>query len=328
MSLDDTTRLEERGLLRTVSFDLDDVESVEQLKIKTNDLGEIWFGGQRTWKTSTSWPRLRYIFVILALVLGLVVIRSFWVQQSITSHQIPNESVTGIPAPTNHTSAKFKSAKISQNNITYVQSQKYEKPQGFKIIALIFFGRPPVVSILDCYLKKNLISNGGFLDEVHWAVNTNIEADVQYLDQLIQTTELYKKITIPSLNYKSIWEHAVEPDHMYIKIDDDIVRNLSFETVRRPFNKLQVYMNDNAIPDLVFTKLNHPDSLNVVGNLVNSPETGWLHYHVGAVHAYLPERKPPAPDREDNSYGPGAWRASALPKWSGNADVSWSLERS
>lgn len=65
----------------------------------------------------------------------------------------------------------------------------------------------------------------------------------------------------------------------------------------------------------MFSKLNHPESLNVVANLVNSPETGWLHYRMGAVHAYLPEYEPPAPDDSGASYGPKAWRASALPQW-------------
>jgi hypothetical protein len=74
-------------------------------------------------------------------------------------------------------------------------------------------------------------------------------------------------------------------------------------------------LNEDAIPDLVFSKLKHTEALNVVANLINSPETGWLHYHVGAVHAYLPEWDPPPPDVDGASYGPKAWRASALPQW-------------
>ena len=100
---------------------------------------------------------------------------------------------------------------------------KLEKPTDFKIIGLIFFGRPPVVEILDCYLKKNLASNGGFLDEVHWVVNTDKAEAIQYLDDLLQTSDAYKKIDIPEHTYNSVWEHAVERDHMYIKIDDDMV---------------------------------------------------------------------------------------------------------
>lgn len=84
-------------------------------------------------------------------------------------------------------------------------------------------------------------------------------------------------------------------------------------------------MSDNAIPNVVYTKLNHPYSLNVVANLINSPETGWLHYHLGALHAYLPETIRPAPDANSTSYGPKAWRASALPVWNEKGQMNFPL---
>ena len=62
--------------------------------------------------------------------------------------------------------------------------------------------------------------------------------------------------------------------------------------------------------------MQHPNSLDVVANLVNSPETGWLHYRFGAIHSYLPETKPGQNPSAD-AYGPTAWRASALPEWEG-----------
>ncbi len=99
----------------------------------------------------------------------------------------------------------------------------WEKPEGFKIIGLIFFGRPSVVAILDCYLKKNLVTQGGWLDEVHFVVNTDKEEDIAYLDELIETEGLYQKIAISSLGYNEVWKEGVESENMYIKIDDDIV---------------------------------------------------------------------------------------------------------
>lgn len=49
---------------------------------------------------------------------------------------------------------------------------------------------------------------------------------------------------------------------------------------------------------------------------------GWVQYRLGAVHSYFPERKPPVVKlglglqaSGDESYGPKAWRASALPTW-------------
>lgn len=84
-------------------------------------------------------------------------------------------------------------------------------------------------------------------------------------------------------------------------------------------------MSDDAIPNIVYTKLNHPNSLNVVANLINSPETGWLHYRLGALHAYLPETTPPKSDANSTSYGSKAWRASALPVWNEAGEMSFPL---
>ena len=87
-------------------------------------------------------------------------------------------------------------------------------------------GRPRYVNVLDCYLRKNLVSNGGYLDEIVFMVNTQWEEDQKWLDELIKTEPLYKKILTESLggHFNNIWnEHAQDENAMYIKIDDDIV---------------------------------------------------------------------------------------------------------
>ena len=114
------------------------------------------------------------------------------------------------------------SASTAGTGSTAKGSSEWKKPSDFKIIGLIFFGRPPVVAVLDCYLKRNLASNGGWLDEVHFVVNTQKEEDIMYLDKLVATTDAYKKKNLDNLGYNEIWK-TVEPEHMYIKIDDDIV---------------------------------------------------------------------------------------------------------
>ncbi|KAL9025785.1 MAG: hypothetical protein Q9180_007590, partial [Flavoplaca navasiana] len=104
------------------------------------------------------------------------------------------------------------------------QRSSSHKPVDFKIIGSIFFGRPPTIAILDCYLKKNLVTNGAFLDEVHFAVSTDNKADIKYLDQLVKTNKLYKKNSLPDgrLGYKEAWKASVVLEHMYIEIDDDM----------------------------------------------------------------------------------------------------------
>lgn len=99
---------------------------------------------------------------------------------------------------------------------------QWSKPEGVKIIGLVFFGRRTTVEILDCYLKKNLVSNGGYLDEVHFAVLRATEEDVAWLDQLLPSANEYKKV-MKDMDFMTVWNKSVERNHMYIKIDDDLV---------------------------------------------------------------------------------------------------------
>ena len=188
----------------------------------------------------------------------------------------------------------------------------WEKPTGFKIIGLLFFGRPATVAILDCYLQKNLVKNGGWLDEVHFVVNTKDKDDIKWIDDLVKKTPEYTRFDVPEGKkgrdgYNIAWA-TCKKEHMYIKIDDDLV-----------------FFDDEAIPNLVYSKIKHPDSLNVVSNLINSPATGFFHYRFGAIHSYLPEvHRSETSLADGKSYGPTAWRASALPEWKGK-EMTWPI---
>lgn len=103
----------------------------------------------------------------------------------------------------------------------------WSKPEGFKIIGLVFFGRRTTVEILDCYLKKNLVSNGGYLDEVHFVAFKSTEADDAWLRNLVLSAEEYQMVTMKGNNYEEVWNRTVERNHMYIKIDDDLVSRMS-----------------------------------------------------------------------------------------------------
>lgn len=193
--------IEETGLLRSTSFEIDDVEAIKPLN-KNSSYYSLEFRRLRTnLKALLSWFRPKHIFICLVLMCGLIIAGAILFNKP--NVIIARKIFNSIKLPT--------------------KIEKWSKPADFKIIALVFFGRPSVVAILDCYLKKNLVSNGGFLDEVHWVVNTENLEDIKYLDNLVETSEGYKKITVPTLGYNSIWEHAVEAPHMYIKIDDDMV---------------------------------------------------------------------------------------------------------
>ena len=105
-------------------------------------------------------------------------------------------------------------------------TSRWIKPEGFKIVGMVFYGRPPTVSILDCYLKRNLAINGGFLDEVLWMANTRTDYDLSYLETLANSSKAYKVVSLKETGpdaYGSIWQHATENNTLYIKIDDDMV---------------------------------------------------------------------------------------------------------
>lgn len=188
------------------------------------------------------------------------------------------------------------------------------KPKDVKVIGLVFFGRKDRVQILKCYLERNLVVNGGWLEEVHWVRNTDRTEDVDYLHELIAGNPAYKQIEIKEtgfIGYGLAWS-TLQEEVIYVKIDDDVV-----------------FMADDTIPRIVSTKIEHPEYLVVSANMVNSPLMGWIHYHMGAIHPYLPELINPEdvpldllPDREKRPPPPKRinWRYTEHPHWSGPDD--------
>ncbi|KAI5459386.1 hypothetical protein BGZ63DRAFT_360853 [Mariannaea sp. PMI_226] len=177
----------------------------------------------------------------------------------------------------------------------------YERPESIhKIMALVFFGRRQAVSILDCYLKRNLRKNGGLLDGVIFVKRTNDPKDLALLDRLIDSDPDYEKWHVEmgrSNQYSSGFGHSyerIEDDVLYVKIDDDIV-----------------FMEDSAIPSIVQKKVEHPEYYLVSANIVNQPLLSWVHWNLNAIHPYLPElnKTYPVPGTKID------WRASELPDW-------------
>lgn len=60
-------------------------------------------------------------------------------------------------------------------------------------------GRRIFADILDCYLRRNLAVNGGFLDEVHFVIHTADQTDVAWLEDLVKTSGMEK-------HYKLIYD--------------------------------------------------------------------------------------------------------------------------
>ncbi|EEP81319.1 predicted protein [Uncinocarpus reesii 1704] len=190
------------------------------------------------------------------------------------------------------------------------------------IIGMVFFGRRDRVKTLHCYLERNLVDNGGWLDEIEFIANTDIKQDLEFLDEIIKRSPRYKKVLLENPvsgpEQTKLWRN-VKRGTMYIKLDDDIM-----------------WLADDAIPRIVTTKLRNPDALAVSANVINDPPLSFLHYHHDALHPYFPEipsspkgRRKKAPDISDNGFMRRSlppWRPSKHPFWQGPADFQWSLE--
>jgi hypothetical protein len=75
------------------------------------------------------------------------------------------------------------------------------------------------------FKQRNLRDNGGLLDEVIFAVNTEKKADLAYLEELVASHPRYKKhvATKEYEWYIGAWEAVDDPKAIYVKIDDDVV---------------------------------------------------------------------------------------------------------
>ncbi|KAI9669215.1 MAG: hypothetical protein M1817_004710 [Caeruleum heppii] len=240
------------------------------------------------WDTQITTSRWRLGLRVLGVILLLIAIANFFYEPPGRTWTIePVRSLSG---------SNFELSK------PLGQQAHYKKPDGFKIIGLVFYGRRDRVSILDCYLKNNLVENGGYLDEARFLARTSDVDDLAWLDKLVLTSSGYSRVNVsafgPGVDYISAWQ-VVNDENMYIKIDDDVV-----------------YIEDDAIPSMVTTLMTHPEYLVVSANSINQPALSWIHHHLGAVHPYLPEQSPPPPDPHHPQSS--SWRASELPVWQGD----------
>ncbi|KAM0501541.1 hypothetical protein ACHAP8_004529 [Fusarium lateritium] len=190
----------------------------------------------------------------------------------------------------------------------------WEKPKGVeKVMGLVFYGRRQSVSILDCYLKRNLVKNGGLLDGVIFVERTKDPQDLDLLQKLLESEDMYQKWQVEMSdddNFSSGFGNSydrVEDDVMYVKIDDDIV-----------------FMEDSVIPSIVKKKIDHPEYYIVSANVINQPLLSWVHWNIGAIRPYLPEvdtsgkAVPFAASDPSNE----EWSSLHLPPWNGPESFS------
>ena len=130
------------------------------------------------------------------------------------------------------------SALVGSHSNTSLKSSlgvdQWIKPESIKIIGFMYYGRRRTVEILECYLRRNLVSNGGFLDEVRFIVNTDNPDDLDYLSDIVNKVDGYRKVvrdgsTERTTAYEDMLRLSITQDALMIKIDDDLVSVLRFE---------------------------------------------------------------------------------------------------
>ncbi|KAK6711476.1 hypothetical protein SNK05_005898 [Fusarium graminearum] len=185
------------------------------------------------------------------------------------------------------------------------------KPENVTVSALVFYGRRSRVETMKCYIERNMVDNGGWLDEVLWVVNTDKNDDLRYLEELMASNPRYKKIhpdeMVATYTYKHIWK-LLDRGKYYVKIDDDVV-----------------WIDDDAIPNMVTRKIQNPNDFVVSGNIINNPPLGFFHIRMGAIHPYFPERFEPL-DINITSEG-DYWKPSGHPAWEGPKKFKWELNK-
>ena len=185
----------------------------------------------------------------------------------------------------------------------------FQKPTDLKVVALVFYSTRAKLSMLDCYLQQNLVSNGGMVDSVILIPETGDEEDQDWLALLAQSYPSYivaneslRDTTNGQSGVNLAW-NDVDPSTMYIHISAEIV-----------------YMESIAIPSLIETKLNQPRHAVVSANVVNQPTLSWIHHHLNVVRPYRPEMKPLLRPLNASALPRYDWRASDLPTWDGPRD--------
>lgn len=128
-----------------------------------------------------------------------------------------------------------------------------------------FFGLDSFFSKLLCLEQKNLVENGGLIDEVVFIAKTTEAGHLEWLDGLANSSELYSIATANDMTYSS--------NDLYLQIDGDVV-----------------YIEDHTIPTMVNTKMQHPESLIVSANVVHQSAVAKFHQRSGVIVPYLPEQ--------------------------------------
>ncbi|GAM33272.1 hypothetical protein TCE0_003f00053 [Talaromyces pinophilus] len=165
-----------------------------------------------------------------------------------------------------------------------------ERLKGVNVVAVVEYRNWERSSILDCYLRRNLVEYGGLLDEVVFVPKTS---DPRHLEWLYKTVNKSDSYSI------SQYLPAAAAKDVHIKIDGDVV-----------------YIEDNVIPTIVNTKLQNPDTGIISANVIHQPAVAEFHSRPGVLLPQLLDTDSLNQDSSERSWNPfwPYWRAM-LQSW-------------
>jgi hypothetical protein len=128
-------------------------------------------------------------------------------------------------------------------------------------------------------LHRHLMRQRHIIDRHVWWVNTDDPEDVVYMSGLkAEHPDFYDLLCLDGsdglptgwnvLRIHKFYEHACDPDTVYVRLDDDIC-----------------WMADDAIETIVARRLARPEPLLIYGNIVNNSLCNCLHQRCGAIPA-------------------------------------------
>lgn len=125
--------------------------------------------------------------------------------------------------------------------------------------------------------QKNLVEHGGLLDKVEFVPETTEQIHLEWLYETVKKSESYsirQGLTHSYPHNHNEDKTDADNDTIYIKIDGDVV-----------------YIEDNVIPTIVNTKLQHPEMGIVSANVVHQPAVAEFHRRPGVVISHLTDLK-------------------------------------
>ncbi|KAA8908135.1 hypothetical protein FN846DRAFT_906347 [Sphaerosporella brunnea] len=179
---------------------------------------------------------------------------------------------------------------------TFADGTVFVKPKEVAVHALVFWETWESGVVGECYLRRNLVKNGGLLEKVIFVTTAKDPGDLAALEKVIKSEpEVYQHGVTRHMASRGVphsaWDGIeLDPEVLYIKLDSTIT-----------------YISDAAIPALVQHRLAHKAPLMISANTINNPPLSQLHARLGAVRPFLPEPLPPKPTPLTN------WRTSSLP---------------